>query len=61
MKECVNNSQLDALNVVVASSCIPGTAEDTLFENAVGTLEVEHFWEFGVATENLIPRLQIVG
>ena len=54
-------SQLDALHIVIAPPGVSGTGEDARFENAVGTLEVEHFREFGVAAENLIPRFQIVG
>ena len=56
--ECVE-SQFDALNIIVASAGEVGAAQNTLLENGVGALKVEHFWEFSFPAEDFIPSFKI--
>ena len=53
-------SQLDAFDVVVTPAGVFCATEDAFFESRVRALEVQHFRQFDVAAEDLVPRFQIV-
>lgn len=52
-------SQLQALNIIVTSARVLGSAQNAPFENSEGALEVQHFGKLSLTVENLAPAVQI--